>query len=237
MKTLVTRRQALVAASALALAPFTANAAEREKVGMQLILAADVSGSVNTARYKTQQDGYLEALGDSRVLHVINELDPPILAITFIAWAREQEIMVPWMRVHDAQSMDLFRERLRQKPRPRIGINTLISRALLFCDAQFDQQFTGGRKVIDVSGDGDDNQGVFGLHQIRDALIQKGVVINGLPIIVKPPEYIFPPQPPEGLDVYYRNHVVGGEGHVMIESIGFDNFKQAILQKLLLEIG
>jgi hypothetical protein len=236
-KTPMTRRRALAATSAFASFPFFSNAAEPEKVGMQLILAADVSGSVNLTRYKTQQDGYLEALGDSRVLSVIAELDPPVLAITFIAWAREQEIMVPWMRVHDAQSMDLFRERLRQKPRARIGINTFIARALLFCDAQFDQQFSGGRKVIDVSGDGDDNQGVGGLHYVRDALIQKGVVINGLPIIVKPPEYIFPPQPPEGLDVYYRNHVVGGDGHVMIESIGFDNFKQAILQKLLLEIG
>jgi hypothetical protein len=237
MKTLVTRRQALAATSALMLAPFTARAGEQEKVGMQLILAADVSGSVNATRYKTQQDGYLEALGDPRVLHVIGELDPPILAITFIAWAREQEVMVPWMRVQDAKSMDLFRNRLKNAQRPRIGVNTLISRALWFCDGQFDQEFTGGRKVIDVSGDGDDNQGIGGLHEARDALVGKGVVINGLPIIVKPPEYIFPQQPPEGLDVYYRQHVVGGEGHVTIESIGFDNFKQAILQKLLLEIG
>src|SRR5207245_2426635 len=159
-----------------------------------------------------------------------------VLAITFIAWAREQEVMVPWMRVHDARTMDLFRSRLKDAQRPPIGINTLISRALLFCGAQFDQEFSGGRKVIDVSGDGDDNQGIIGLHQVRDELVRKGVVINGLPIIVKPPEYIFPPQPPEGLDVYYRRHVVGGDGHVLIESIGFDNFKNAILQKLLLEI-
>jgi len=237
MKTLVTRRQALAATSALTLAPFAGNAAEQEKVGMQLILAADVSGSVNPTRYRTQQDGYVEALGDSRVLNVIGELDPPVLAITFIAWAREQEVMVPWMRVQDAKSMDLFRNRLKNTQRPQIGINTFISKALLFCDRQFDQEFTGGRKVIDVSGDGDDNQGINGVREVRDALIAKGVVINGLPIIVKPPEYIFPPQPPEGLDVYYRTHVVGGEGHVIIESIGFDNFKQAILQKLLLEIG
>src|SRR6266436_8786063 len=101
MKILVTRRQALAATSALAFAPFTANAGEQEKVGMQLILAADVSGSVNVMRYKTQQDGYLEALGDSRVLNVIGEIDPPILAITFIAWARAQDIMVAWMRVLD----------------------------------------------------------------------------------------------------------------------------------------
>jgi hypothetical protein len=236
MKTLVTRRQALAAASALTLAPFTANAAQREKVGMQLILAADVSGSVNATRYKTQQDGYLEALGDSRLLHVIAELEPPVLAISFIAWAREQKVMVPWTRVHDANTMDLFRNRLKNEERPRIGINTFMSRALFFCDGQFDREFTGGRKVIDVSGDGDDNQGIAGLRDVRDTLVGKGVVINGLPIIVKPPEYIFPPQPPEGLDVYYRRHVVGGEGHVLIESIGFDNFRQAILQKLLLEI-
>jgi hypothetical protein len=237
MKALVTRRQALAAASALAFAPFAANAGEQQKVGMQLILAADVSGSVNATRYRTQQDGYLEALGDSRVLDVIGGLDPPVLAITFIAWSREQEVMVPWMRVEDGRSMDLFRNRLKNTQRARIGVNTLISKALLFCDQQFDQEFTGGRKVIDVSGDGDDNQGIGGLREVRDALVAKGVVINGLPIIVKPPEYIFPPQPPEGLDVYYRRHVVGGQGHVSIESIGFDNFKQAILQKLLLEIG
>jgi len=210
MKALVTRRQAL-AASTLALAPFAAKATEAEPVGMQLILAADVSGSVNATRYRTQQDGYLEALGDPRVLHVISELEPPVLAVTFVAWAREQAVMVPWMRVHDATTMDAFRNRLKGEQRPRVGINTFITQALLFCDGQFDKEFTGGRKVIDVSGDGDD--------------------------IVKPPEYIFPPQPPEGLDVYYRRHVVGGDGHVTIESIGFDNFKQAILQKLLLEIG
>jgi Protein of unknown function (DUF1194) len=237
MKSMVSRRQALAATSALALASFRAGAAERETVGMQLILAADVSGSVNASRYKTQQQGYLEALGDARVLDVIRELEPSVLAITFIAWSRDQEIMVPWTRVHDAKSMDVFRDRLRNTQRPQIGINTLISRALSFCDRQFDQEFTGGRRVIDVSGDGDDNQGIRGLREVRDTLVAKGVVINGLPIIVKPPEYIFPPQPPEGLDVYYRNHVVGGEGHVTIESIGFDNFKQAILQKLLLEIG
>src|ERR1700722_15745220 len=124
MKTPVTRRQVLAAPSAFAFAPFVAAAAEQEKVGMQLILAADVSGSVNATRYKTQQDGYLEALGDSRVLNVIRELPPPILAITFIAWARDQEIMVPWTRVVDAPSMDLFRNRLKNTDRARIGVNT-----------------------------------------------------------------------------------------------------------------
>src|SRR3954470_6007754 len=158
MTTLVTRRQALTATSALALAPLAANAAEQ--VGMQLILAADVSGSVSPARYRTQQDGYIEALGDPRVLKVISELDPPVLAITFIAWSREQAVMVPWMRVHDAATMDSFRARLKNTPRARVGINTFIGKALLFSDGQFDREFTGGRKVIDVSGDGSDSEGI-----------------------------------------------------------------------------
>src|SRR5262249_6755115 len=132
MRPLITRRQGLAAASALVLAPFVAHAAE--PVGMQLILAADVSGSVNAARYRTQQDGYLDALGDPRVLNVIAQLEPPVLAIAFIAWAREQEIMVPCMRVHDAKTMDSFRNTLKRAQRPAIGINTLIARALQFCD-------------------------------------------------------------------------------------------------------
>src|SRR5262249_58222352 len=153
------------------------------------------------------------------------------VAVTFIAWAREQAVMVRWTRVQDAQTMDVFRERVRREQRPRVGIHTLISQALLFCDARFDKEFTGGRKVIDVSGDGDDNQGIAGLRAVRDMLVAKGVVINGLPIIVKPPEHIFPPQPPEGLEVYYRNHVVGGEGHVTIEATGFGNFNRAVMQR------
>src|SRR5438552_19166649 len=122
MKTPMSRRQALAAASALAFAPFTANAAQQEPVGMQLILAADVSGSVNATRYRTQQDGYLEALGDPRVLNVIRELDPPVLAISFIAWARDQDVMVPGMRVDEAQTMDEFRVQLKIAKVQRTGI-------------------------------------------------------------------------------------------------------------------
>ena len=182
-----------------------------------LILATDVSGSVNATRYKTQQEGYLEALGDPRVLGVVGELEPPVLAIMFIAWSRGQEVMVPWMRVHDTQSMDLFRNRLKNIHRPpdRREYSDQQSAAILRPTVR--PGLCRGRKVIDISGDGDDNQGIFGLHQVRDGLVAKGIVINGLPIVVKPPEYIFPPQPPEGLDVYYRNHVVGGAGHVSIE--------------------
>ena len=240
--TLMTRRRIVAGASALSLSTvssFPSRAQQREPVGMQLILAADVSGSVNETRYMVQQKGYIGALRDPRVLTVIGNLDPPVLGVTFIAWSAGQSVMVPWTRVNDARSMNDFCTALEAARRPmNIGIGTFITDALEYCHGRFDTAFTGGRKVLDVSGDGGESRGIVDrLREMRDTLVSQGVTINGLPIIVKPPDFIRPPQPPEGLDVYYRNHVVGGPGHVMIESIGFDNFYQAILQKLLLEIG
>ncbi len=240
--TLMTRRRIVAGASALSLSSLSSlpsGAQQREPVGMQLILAADVSGSVNETRYAVQQRGYVSALRDPRVLAVIRNLDPPVLGLTFIAWAASQSVMVPWTRVHDAVSMSDFCAALESARRPmNIGIGTFITDALEYSNGKFETVFAGGRKIIDVSGDGGESRGIIDrLREMRDTLVNQGVIINGLPIIVKPPDFIRPPQPPEGLDVYYRNHVVGGPGHVMIESVGFDNFYQAILQKLLLEIG
>jgi hypothetical protein len=213
--------------------------AEKEPVGMQLILAADVSCSVNTERYAVQQQGYVRALQDSRVMQAIRNLDPPVLGITFVVWAGNQTTLVQWTRVHDPQSMRSFCAALQASRRPSaLGCQTFIAQALVYADAQFDAVFHGGRKVIDISGDGEDSsKQIQLLRDTRDLLVARGVTINGLPIIVRPPEYIRPPQPPEGLEVYYRNHVVGGPGHVVVESAGFENFEQAILQKLLLEIA
>ena len=175
----------------------------------------------------------------SRVVQAIRNLDQPVLGITFVVWAANQTVLVPWMRVHDPQSMESFCAALRASSRPsNLGCSTFIAQALVYSDAQFGTMFQGGRKIIDVSGDGEDSsKQVQRLRDTRDLLVARGVTINGLPIIVKPPEFIRPPQPPEGLQVYYRNHVVGGPGHVMVESAGFENFEQAILQKLLLEIA
>jgi hypothetical protein len=236
---LISRREIVAGVSALSLSSLSSRAQQREPVGMQLILAADVSGSVNETRYLVQQKGYVAALRDPRVLAVIANLDPPVLGMTFIAWSASQSVMVPWTRVHDARSMNDFCTALEAARRPmNIGIGTFITDALEYCQGRFDTAFTGGRKVIDISGDGGESRGIVErLREMRDLLVNQGIIINGLPIIVKPPDFIRPPQPPEGLEVYYRNHVVGGPGHVMIESVGFDNFYQAILQKLLLEIG
>ena len=232
---LFTRRHLLAGGASL----LASRAFGAESVGMQLILACDVSCSVNAERYAIQQQGYVRALQDPRVLQSVrNNLDPPVLGITFVAWAGGQATLVPWTLVTDAPSMQSFCAALQATSRPGIGCSTLIAQALLYTHALFDTAFQGGRKIIDVSGDGEDSsKQVQVLRDTRDLVVARGITINGLPIIVKPPEFIRPPQPPEGLEVYYRNHVVGGPGHVMVESAGFDNFERAILQKLLLEIA
>jgi hypothetical protein len=228
----------ILASRAASRAVSPALGAEKEPVGMQLILAADVSCSVNAERYAFQQQGYVRALQDSRVMESIRNLDPPALGITFVVWAASQATLVPWTLVQDAQSMRSFCAALQASSRPGLGCATLIAQALIHTHTQFDTAFQGGRRIIDVSGDGEDSsKQVQFLRDTRDLVTARGITINGLPIIVKPPDVIRPPQPPEGLDVYYRNHVVGGPGHVMVESAGFENFERAILQKLLLEIA
>jgi hypothetical protein len=231
---LFTRRHLLAGGASL----LASRAFGAESVGMQLILACDVSCSVNAERYQIQQQGYVRALQDPRVMQAIRNLDPPALGITFVAWAGGQATLVPWRLVTDAESMRSFCAALQASSRPGIGCSTLIAQALLYTHTLFDTAYAGGRKIIDVSGDGEDSsKQVQFLRDTRDLVVARGITINGLPIIVKPPEFIRPPQPPEGLEVYYRNHVVGGPGHVMVESAGFDNFERAILQKLLLEIA
>jgi hypothetical protein len=103
---LFTRRYVL--AGGVSILASRAFGAEKEPVGMQLILAADVSCSVNTERYAVQQQGYVRALQDSRVMQAIRNLDPPVLGITFVVWAGNQTTLVQWMRVHDPQSMGAF---------------------------------------------------------------------------------------------------------------------------------
>src|SRR5207248_2824549 len=159
--TLMTRRHIVAGASALLLSSLSSRAQQREPVGMQLVLAADVSGSVNEARYAVQQRGYVGALRDPRVLAVIRDLDPPVLGVTFIAWAASQAVMVPWTRVHDARSMSDFCAALESAQRPtNIGIGTFITDALEYSGRRFDTAFTGGRKVIDISGDGSERRGI-----------------------------------------------------------------------------
>lgn len=243
---LITRRRALVttaAGMAAATAPFGfARGRQKTPVGMQLVLAADVSQSVVEERYKMQMDGYLEAFQSGRLLGAIQNLEPPRLAVLFLVWSELQHILMPWTLLYDKVSVSEFCERFAAQAavRPKLGMYTRIDYLMRFCISQFDQEYTGGRRVLDISGDGGNSYAPSshpGLKKAKEALVASGVTINGLPILVLPPAHIFPKQPPEGLDVYYREHVVGGVGRFMIPSQGFEDFHRAILAKLVAEIA
>ena len=216
-----------------------AQAPAQNAVDLQLVLAVDASGSVNQTRFELQRHGYASAFRNPRVVQAITAGAQHAIAVAMVQWTGPtlHVQVVDWTRVSDTKSAEALAAAIDAAPRRLFGGGTSLSGAIDYAMSMLGTSpYRGARRVIDVSGDGSNNAG-RPAALARDEAVKSGVVINGLPIIVKPPEYIFPPQPPEGLEVYYRRHVVGGEGHVVIESIGFDNFKQAILQKLLLEIG
>ncbi len=246
MAHLITRRRALVttaAGMAAAAAPFGfAGGQQKTPVGMQLVLAADTSLSVVEERYRMQMDGYLEAFQSNKLLQAIRGLEPPSLAVMFVTWGTKPRVLVPWTLLSGKASVAAFCGHFAAQAasRPSSGIYTRIDNLMRFCITQFDQEYIGGRRVLDVSGDGGNSGGPAshaGLKRAKDALVASGVTINGLPILVVPPAFISPAQPPEGLDVYYREHVVGGVGRFMISSQGFEDFPRAILAKLVAEIA
>src|SRR3989338_6456694 len=241
---LITRRKALASiATGLTIAPFDfVRGNERTPVGMQLILAADTSASVTKERYDIQMDGYLKAFQDGRLLRAIRNLEPPNLAVMFLTWSERQHVVMPWTLLHNKASVSEFCGRFAKQSmkRPYSGLYTRIDYLLESCITRFDQVYAGGRRVLDVSGDGGNSYQIksrVGLKEAREMLVRSGVTINGLPILVLPPEHISPAQPPEGLDTYYRRHVIGGPGAFVVPSRGFEEFHNAILTKLVAEVA
>lgn len=242
---LVTRRKALavIASGVTTAVPLDfARGGEKIPVGMQLILAADTSASVTEERYRIQMNGYLKAFQSGLLLGAIRNLEPPNLAVMFLTWSERQSVVVPWSVLHNKASVSGFCDRLaaQSATRPYSGIYTRIDYLIRSCLTRFDQEYVGGRRVLDISGDGGNSyrkSSHAGLKEARDTLVASGVTINGLPILVTPPEHISPTQPPEGLDVYYRRHVIGGPGGFMVPSKGFEDFHNAILTKLVAEVA
>ena len=242
---LITRRNALaaIAAGVTTAAPLDfAWGGGKIPVGMQLILAADTSASVTKGRYDIQMDGYLKAFQDGRLLRAIRNLEPPNLAVMFLTWSERQHVVMPWTLLHNKASVSEFCGRFAEQSmkRPYSGLYTRIDYLLESCITRFDQVYAGGRRVLDVSGDGGNSYQIksrAGLKEAREMLVRSGVTINGLPILVVPPEYISPAQPPEGLDAYYRRHVIGGPGAFVVPSRGFEEFHNAILTKLVAEVA
>ena len=206
-------------------------------VDLKLVLAVDISMSMDPDEQKLQRDGYVEAFRDLNVVNAIRAGRAGRIAVTYFEWAgpQNQTVLMPWQVIDGPASANAFAERLAGRPFSR-HMRTSISSALMFAQNLLaEAEFRSNRNVIDVSGDGVNNSGPL-MATTRKLLLDAGIVINGLPILVRPTrEWTFWDAP--DLDLYYGKCVVGGPGSFMLPITKPEEFATATRQKLLLEIA
>ncbi len=207
-----------------------------EQVDVELVLAVDVSLSMSPDELEIQRRGYATALTDEAVLRAIADGIHGKIAITYVEWAgtNSQVVVVPWTLVANRTDAEHVVARLTARP-PNSARRTSISAALEFgADLFAESGFDGTKRVIDISGDGPNNQGAP-VPLVRDAVIKQGIVINGLPLMTNggmETSYDI-----RDLDQYYRDCVIGGPGAFMIPVNGWEQFPEAVRRKLVLELA
>jgi hypothetical protein len=227
----------VLAASLLALAtPLRAE----EPVDLLLVLASDVSRSVDTRKFQLQREGYAAALSNPRVIDAIRSGPHGRIAICFVEWSgvTSQKLVIDWTIVSDAASARKIGDQLIELPRT-FADRTSIAAGIEFAMSQLERAtFRAVRRTIDVSGDGTNNSG-RDVTLARDEVLAKGVTINGLVILSDSPLPWNPEHtnPPGGLDAYYRNNVIGGAGAFVMVAENHNSFGQAIVKKMIAEIA
>ncbi|MDT3683848.1 MAG: DUF1194 domain-containing protein [Pseudorhodoplanes sp.] len=205
-------------------------------VDVELVLAVDISYSMDPDELALQRDGYAKALTSREFMQALRQGINGRVAVIYFEWAgaSEQKIVVPWRLIDGPEAADSVANEILQAPIRRAA-RTSISGALLFGMTLFEMSgFRGLRRVIDVSGDGANNHGQL-VTLARDEVLSKGITINGLPILLKRPSYTT--MDIELLDEYYEDCVIGGPGAFMVPVRDRNKFVEAIRTKLVLEIA
>ena len=214
--------------------------ARAETVDLLLVLAADVSRSIDDVEFNLQRKGYAAAITDPRVLRAISGGRNHAIAITFIEWsgAADQNVIIDWTVVRDEEAAGGVAATMLSAPRSFLG-RTSISAAIDFAMERFGAApAEADKRIIDISGDGTNNAG-RAVTEARDQAVAAGVTINGLAIINTPanPGYAFHTQPPGGLPKYFEENVIGGSGAFLFTVDNFGTFAEAITRKLVTEIA
>ncbi|MCC6471477.1 MAG: DUF1194 domain-containing protein [Alphaproteobacteria bacterium] len=211
--------------------------AQKTAVDIELVLAIDVSGSVDPFEARMQRDGYYAALTSPKVIRAIESGVLGRIGVIYMEWAgaHYQRTVIDWTLINNADSARQFIARLADVP-PTSQRWTSISGAMDYAMTLFAQSpFEGTRRVIDISGDGSNNNG-RPIREAREDVLKAGVIVNGLPIINDRPT-MWGGAPEVFLDKYYEENVIGGPGSFMIVADGFEKFADAILTKLIMEIA
>lgn len=240
----ITRRKAAaLILAAPASSPFIRPARAAEAVDVAIVLAADVSRSINDDEFDLQRKGYAAAITSAQLIEAIHSGTHGAIALCFIEWAGEpeQKVVVEWMVIKSQADADKFTTALLGAPRSFVG-RTAIGSALDFSMGVLGESgIAADRTVIDVSGDGTSNQGRE-VTQARDAALKAGVTINGLAIFnrraAEQGGYLaLHTNPPGGLAKYYHDNVVGGLGAFVLPIDDFHSFGEAMIRKLVSEIA
>ena len=205
-------------------------------VDVELILAVDVSYSMDMDELAIQREGYAQAIVSKEFLQALKALPNGKIAVTYFEWAAssDQKIIIPWRVIDGPETADAVSAEIMKTPVRRAS-RTSISGAIYFAMPLFDENpYRGIRRVIDISGDGPNNNGAP-VTGARDIALSKGITINGLPIMVKEPSYST--MDIENLDFYYEDCVIGGPGSFVVSIKDREKFKEAIRTKLLLEVA
>ncbi len=217
-------------------APEHSSAADRE-VDLQLVLAVDVSRSMDPDEAALVRQGFVHAIRHQDVVNAIERGPLGRIAVTYVEWggSYHQRTSVDWTEIADADSAAAFADAIEQSSVVLVNW-TSISGAIAFSAQRFEGNgFRSQRRVIDISGDGPNNTGPY-VVTARNRALASGIVINGLPIINNRPQANGYPNFPD-LDLYYEDCVIGGPGAFMVVANGFQDFARAILRKLVTEIA
>ncbi|MCX7306236.1 MAG: DUF1194 domain-containing protein [Hyphomicrobiales bacterium] len=221
---------------AAAAAIFSAPASAVEPVDVELVLAVDVSLSMSPTELDIQRDGYAAALTDDRVLQAISDGGFGKIAVTYFEWAgvTSQHIVVPWTIIANRADAERVAAMLSAQA-PNSARRTSVSAALEFgADLFAESEYRGLKRVIDISGDGPNNQGVP-VEAARDAAVAQGIVVNGLPLMTT--GGVSGTYDVTNLDRYYSDCVIGGPGAFMVPVNDWSQFPEAIRRKLVLELA
>ena len=234
---------AIVAATSLAVAVsaapvprFADNRPNAIPVDVELVIAVDVSYSMDPDEQALQREGYVLALTSKEFLQALRQGPHGKIAVTYFEWAgqSDQKILMPWRLIDGPEAADAVAAELSRAPYRRAS-RTSISGGLIFAKPLFnDSGYKGLRRVIDVSGDGANNAGPL-IVPTRDDVLAAGITINGLPIMLKRP-YVGM-MDIENLDVYYEDCVIGGPGAFVIPIREREKFIEATRIKLVLEVA
>ncbi len=204
------------------------------EVDLELVLMADVSRSMSPAELEIQRRGYWAALRSDQVFAAIRSGMLGTIALTYVEWAGTHHVVVDWRLIETREQLDEFADELIVTYNPGLRL-TSITNALELGKRMIEtNEFIGLRRVIDISGDGPNNEG--GLVTLaRDAAIANGIVINGLPLMTRDgvnDEWYL-----AGLDIYYQTCVIGGPGSFVLPVLDWADFEQAVRRKLVMEIA